>query len=210
MMGMEIQQAVLKSRLEIYEAVLEQLAGNIDNHIGQLAAAVKFKIAAMQLTGNQNSAADIEETQMMLSELIKGLQNISNNSYIICLSEMEIISAVEMEIGRFCRVAGVRVNFSLNGTVYRFAIEKTILLFRTWQQVMASLFEEGKCNGLLVAITYQPQLVSIRISSDHTINASFFDGDIYERAELVGIKCTVQNKTRTATQNSIILELTTP
>ncbi|MCW3105693.1 MAG: Histidine kinase [Segetibacter sp.] len=208
-MDIKIQQAVMQSQLEIYQAALEHLSGNIDNHIGQIAAAVKFKIAAMQLTGKQNSLADIEETQVMLSELIKGLQHISNNSYIVCLSEMDIISAVEMEVERFSRVADLRVRFSLKGAVYRFSTEKTILLFRTWQQVMCTLFDAGQCEGLLVTIMYKPQLVSIRVSSDSKINAFFFTGDIYERAQLVGIKYTLENKNTTATPNSIILELTT-
>lgn len=70
---------VLKEKLEICQKALEQLAGDINNNLGQIAATVKVRLSIMQLNPGENNEQNIEDIKTMLSQLIRGLQNIAGN-----------------------------------------------------------------------------------------------------------------------------------
>ena len=85
------QQEELKLKLDICQQALEQLAGDINDNLAQLAATIKLNLYIIQKRPNQNNEKLFEEIRSMLSELIKGLQNIAGdkvNSIILDLPKI--------------------------------------------------------------------------------------------------------------------------
>lgn len=73
------QHTALRSKLEMCQRALEQLAGDINNNLGQVAATIKIRLNIIQLQPIENNQKNIDEIKDLLSELIKGLQDIAGN-----------------------------------------------------------------------------------------------------------------------------------
>lgn len=201
--------AILQSKLEICQQALYQSVEDVNNHLGQLAAAVNLQLAILQSKENGYDTKALLEVQHLLSELISGLQHMANNNQIISIFDQEIAEGIQTCINNYWVHTSTVVTFKKIGFSGRVNDDQKIIFYRFWYELMQHLLHIQHARYIHMVMLFQPGRALLKIYSNEPVAFSRELEELAIRASLFHIHIISDKKNAFDPEIYISLELDT-
>lgn len=188
----QIENQLLKSRVEIQENTLKTVSQEIHDNIGQLLALVKLNLYSAAAKYKDES---LDQTYSLLGDVIVDLRNLNktfNPDYVL---RDGLLEAIEREVAILNRTQRFKIEFEKEGDTDFIKGEKEVILFRMIQEALHNVMKHANAKNIEIKARSNPKMAMFSVSDDgngfQQCNAKPFGmglANLEERARLIDAK----------------------
>lgn len=145
---------VLRSQLEIRENTFKTMAQELHDNIGQLLSVVKLSLSSLPLEKDHQAQALVKHSLDVLNKAIIDLSDLSKSLHPDRITDIGLADSIRFELAAIQKAGLLEVQFSIAGREVRLPEEKTIFLFRIFQEIVNNVLKHSKATKIYVMITY--------------------------------------------------------
>ncbi len=151
----EYDQELLRSQLEIQESTLKTIAQELHDNIGQMLSVVKLSMAGLGIAKDHPAHASIENSRDILNRAIIDVANLTKSLHTDRIAQIGLLEAVRFEVDIIKKTGLVNINFSSSGEEEHLDDQKSIFLFRMFQEILNNTLKHSKAKQINVAINFR-------------------------------------------------------
>jgi len=159
----QIENQILKSRVEIQENTLKSISLEIHDNIGQLLSLVKLNLFTAAAKYSDES---LNETYILLGQVISDLRNLNktfNPDYIL---RDGLLQAIEQEVSLMNRSQQFSIKFEQEGDLDFIKGEREVILFRMIQEALHNVVKHANAKNIEIKARMNHQTALFSISDD--------------------------------------------
>jgi signal transduction histidine kinase len=216
----QYQQELLRSQLEIQETTFKSIAQELHDNIGQVLSVVKLSLSILPLEKDHVAYESVQTSRQMLNKVIFDMGNLTKSMHTDRITQIGLIEAMRFDLDALQRTGLLKVDFSVSGDEYRFEDQRSIFLYRMFQEMMNNILKHSKATHVNIAVNY---LIDNKFVLKVEDNGVGFDVDkkrttassssgiglksMTNRASLIGAQITVQSQPGKGTSIRVELPL---
>jgi len=162
-MEQQIENSLLKSRVEIQENTLKTISQEIHDNIGQLLALVKLNLHS---AAAKHSDETLNETYMLLGQVISDLRNLNktfNPDYIL---RDGLLDAIGREVSILNRTKMFNIKFVREGELDFIKGEREVILFRMIQESLHNVVKHAEAQNIEIKAQINHKTATFSVSDD--------------------------------------------
>ncbi|OIR08298.1 signal transduction histidine-protein kinase/phosphatase DegS [mine drainage metagenome] len=218
----EFDQELLRSQLEIQEKTLKTISQELHDNVGQMLSVVKLTMASAGIKKEDPAYQTIFESREILNKAILDLGNLTKSLHTDRITQIGLDQAIEFEINTIRRTGLMPIEFThtKNDSIKTLDPQKSIFLFRMFQEILNNTLKHSKATLVNVSINYTKDNIFILKIADNGVgfdveekkdrpSASGGVGlkSMINRAKLINAKFIINSKIGTGTSITITLPL---
>lgn len=209
------QNALLQSQLEMQEQTFQNISREIHDNIGQKLTLAKLHLNTLDLSDNNSSLIQVNDSVEMISEAIKDLSDISRSMSSEIILNNGLIRALEFETEQLHKSGRYVITLSISSNTAFLEANKELVLFRIVQEALNNIVKHAEATTITIKLHYHSNLLNLVIID----NGKGFsnNGDIQNGAGLINMKkrahtlngkCIINSKTGGGTAIKIEIPIT--
>src|SRR5882757_5439035 len=131
----EYQQELLRSQLEIQEATFKTIAMELHDNIGQVLSVIKLSLSILPLDKEHPAYESVLNSRQMLNKVIFDMGNLTKSMHTDRITQIGLVEAMRFDLDSLQRTGLLKVNFSVEGNEYKLEDQRSIFLFRMFQEM---------------------------------------------------------------------------
>lgn len=207
----------LRSQLEIQENTFKSIAQELHDNIGQMLSVVKLSLSVLPIEKEHKAYDQIENSRQILNKAIFDLSNLTKSLHTDRIAQVGLADSIRFESYALNKTGIVEVKFELNGLERQLDDQKSIFLFRIFQEAMNNVLKHARATEVEVILNYLDNIFTLEIRdnglgfnvAEKRQSADSFSGvglkSIFNRAKLIGADLSIDSKPGTGTR--ILIEL---
>ncbi len=204
-----------KSRIEIQEQTLKNVAWELHDNIGQLLSVANMQLNILSRNIDESSRAPVLEVREIVGNSLQEVRSLSKslNNEVIEYSGLEI--SVKNELDRFNRLKIINSQMNVEGESYEIPQKDSIILFRILQEFFSNVIKHSRADNLEVRFEYLPEELQIK-ASDNGIGFNLNEVqknsgliNMQSRAEIINSRFLLTSSKGTGTSLSLICPIKT-
>ena len=213
-------QELLRSQLEIQESTLKVIAQELHDNIGQMLSVIKLWMAILPVEKEHPAFEGLENSRQMLNKIIYDLADLTKSLHTDRIAEIGLLEAIRFEVVTLRKTGLVQIDFSVSGTEYHFDDQKSIFLFRMFQEMMNNILKHSKASSVSISVIYSTDdKFALRVEDNgigfnaekkqKQISSSSGIGlkSMMNRARLIGAEISIQSQPGSGTVIAVELPL---
>ena len=164
-------QELLKSQLEIQEQTLLNISQEIHDNIGQTLSLAKLQLNSWQDAGTRD---ELQPTKDLIARSINDLRDLSKSLNPDRIAGIGLVESIIHDLQLLQKTNTLHVHFEVQGDEIKLTPEKTIIVFRIFQELMSNAIRHAEATRLDVLMNYEASSVELSV----TDNGKGFEGEI--------------------------------
>lgn len=144
----------LQSQMEIQETTLQAIAQELHDNIGQMLSVVKLSLSVLPLEKDQPAFEMVKNSQQMLNKAILDLSDLTKSMHTDRIVDVGLSDSIRFELASIKRTGILQVDFSVTGMEIPFDGQKSIFLFRMFQEMLNNILKHAKATFVTVSLIY--------------------------------------------------------
>jgi two-component system NarL family sensor kinase len=216
----EYQQELLRSQLEIQETTFKTIAMELHDNIGQVLSVVKLSLSILPLDAAHPAYESVQNSRQMLNKVIYDMGNLTKSLHTDRIAQIGLVEAMRFDLESLRRTGLIEADFSVTGDEYHFEDQRSIFLYRMFQEMLNNILKHSKATRVNIAVNYsidnkfvlkvEDNGVGFDVEKKHT-QASSSSGiglkSMTNRASLIGAKISIQSQPGKGTSIKVELPL---
>ena len=203
----QYQQELLRSQLEIQEITFKTIAQELHDNIGQVLSVIKLSLSILPLEKAHAAYESVQTCRQMLNKVIFDMSNLTKSMHTDRITQIGLVEAMRFDLDSIQRTGLLKVDFSVTGEEYKLEDQRSIFLFRMFQEMMNNILKHSKATHVNIAVNYSIDNKFVLKVEDNGVGfdiekkrtqASSSSGiglkSMTNRASLIGAQITVQSK----------------
>lgn len=160
---------MLKSKIELQEQVLNSVAAEIHDNLGQMLSVVKLNLVKLgrMVGGNAEKETElIDELKVQVSGVINDMRSITKTLSQDFISNFGLEESLKIELDKVNRTGFLTTNLRTVGTPYKFDGRIQIVLFRIAQELLNNAIKHAEAKNLTVELHYFPDDLILTVTDD--------------------------------------------
>ncbi len=216
----QYQQELLRSQLEIQETTFKTIAQELHDNIGQVLSVVKLSLSILPLEKNHQAYESVQASRQMLNKVIFDMGNLTKSMFTDRITQIGFVEAIRFDLDSIQRTGLLQINFSVEGEEYKLEDQRSIFLFRMFQEMMNNILKHSKATHVNIAVNYSIDNKFVLKVEDNGVGfdvekkrtqASSSSGiglkSMTNRASLIGAHITVKSQLGKGTSVTVDLPL---
>lgn len=207
----------LRSQLEIQENTFKTIAQELHDNIGQMLSVVKLSLSVVPVEKDHKAFDQIKNSQEILNKAIFDLSNLTKSLHTERIADIGLLESIRFELYNIKKTGIVQVKFNAHGEETPFSEQKSIFLFRMFQETMNNILKHAKATEVVVDLMYQDDIFVLEIKdngvgfnvTDKQQSTSSGSGvglrSLYNRARIIGADITINSEPNAGT--TVLIEL---
>jgi len=207
----------LRSQLEIQENTFKAIAQELHDNIGQMLSVVKLSLSVLPIDKTHGAYEQVQNSQQILNKAIYDLSNLTKSLHTDRIAQVGLADSIRFELYSIKKAGIMGVQFHLAGTEIQLDDQKSIFLFRIFQETLNNILKHAQATDVTVNLNYLENMFSLEIQdngigfnvSEKQHSANSFSGvglkSIFNRAKLIGADLSIDSKHGIGT--TILIEL---
>jgi two-component system, NarL family, sensor kinase len=207
----------LRSQLEIQENTFKTIAQELHDNIGQMLSVVKLSLSALPIEKTHTAYEQVQNSQQMLNKAIYDLSNLTKSLHTDRIAQVGLSDSIRFELYGIKKAGIMEVQFHQQGTEMELDDQKSIFLFRIFQESLNNILKHAKATEVIVNLSYLDNIFVLEIKDNgvgfnltekqQSTKSSSGVGlkSIFNRAKLIGADISIDSKADSGT--TILIEL---
>ena len=207
----------LRSQLEIQENTLKTIAQELHDNIGQMLSVVKLSLSILPVEKDHPATAQIQNSQQVLNKAIYDLSNLTKSLHSDRISEIGLAESIRFELYSVKKAGILDVQFNQTGTEILFDEQRSIFLFRIFQEALNNLLKHARATKVSVDLNYSETIFVMEIAdngkgfdvAEKRKSTSSSSGvglkSLFNRAKLIGADLSINSSPANGT--TLLIEL---
>jgi len=188
----EFAEILLKSKLEIKEQTLQNIAYELHDNLGHSASLIKIYLNTINLDNPKDIENKVFESKELVKQLIKDIKLLSLDLNSDRIIQHGINNALKMESERLNKTDTFSINFDVKGQEFDLSSSKVIILYRMYQEIINNIIKHSNASEVLIEVEFLENLFILVIKDngigfDITKNNSLGNGltNLKSRAKII-------------------------
>ncbi len=211
----------LRSQLEIQENTFKSIAQELHDNIGQMLSVTKLTLSILPIEKDHPASEPLHHSQEVLNKAIIDLSNLTKGLHTDRIAQVGLAESIKFELYALKNAGILQVHFQQEGSEIEFNEEKSIFLFRIFQETINNILKHAKASEVSVNLDYQSDLFCLEIEdngvgfnvAEKQQSTTSYKGvglkSIFNRAQLIGAQISIDSSPGSGTKTSIRLPLNT-
>lgn len=185
----QLQNQLLKSKVEIQESTFRFMSREIHDNIGQVLSILKMNI---KMASSRYDDEILKDSELQLGKVITDLRNLNKSFDPEHVLKDGLVKAIESEIRQIQNSGTLNASFEFTGSGDLDKGENEVILFRMIQECIHNVIKHSEAESLIVTVRFQPDIVEFCIADDgigfdpdKTVMKGMGLGSLNERARLL-------------------------
>lgn len=184
-MEKKLDQEIAKSKIEMREQSLKNIAWELHDHVGQLLSIAKMQLSIMQPALPQQYHEQLNEINKLIGDSLQEIRLLSKTLNPDVISTMGLTRSIGMELQRFNKLNFLEASLSITGDETPFDQRDEIIVFRILQEFFLNVIKHSKATSLIVSVTYLADRLVIRAQDN---GVGFDAANIVKGSGLINMK----------------------
>jgi two-component system NarL family sensor kinase len=211
----------LRSQLEIQENTFKTIAQELHDNIGQMLSVTKLSLSVLPVEKDHAAFEPVQSSLQLLNKAILDLSNLTKGLHSDRITQVGLTESIRFELYALKKAGILHAIFHQEGEEIEFGEQKSIFLFRIFQESLNNILKHAKATEIRVNLVYGEDLFILEIIDNgvgfnvdektKTAMASAGVGlkSLFNRAKLIGADMTMTSEPGEGTTILIELPLTT-
>jgi len=202
----QFQQALLQTEIEIRELTLINVSRELHDNLGQVASLLKMTI-------NQIDDPIIQESNVLVNQLISDIKSISTSLKGNQLSELGLEGAIEQDVQRINKLTLIQLQFSNALGQVEVPSSSSIFMYRMYQEIINNILSHSQATEAQIHLKHLDNELLLE-ASDNGIGFSNLKqngnglNNLEERCKILGAQLNIDSSPNKGTKIQINLPLT--
>lgn len=207
----------LRSQLEIQENAFKTIAQELHDNIGQMLSVAKLSLSVLPVDKEHEAFEPLQGSVQTLNKAIVDLSNLTKGLHTDRIAQVGLTESIRFELYALKKAGILQVQFHQEGTEVEFGEQKSIFLFRIFQESLNNILKHAKATEMSVSLDYQDDLFILEIKDngigfnieEKKQSTASYSGvglkSLFNRAKLIGADMTMTSEPGKGT--TILIEL---
>jgi len=150
----QYQQELLRSQLEIQETTFKTIAQELHDNIGQVLSVIKLSLSILPLEKEHGAYESVQTSRQMLNKVIYDMGNLTKSLHTDRITQIGLLEAMRFDLDSMERTGLLKVGWSVTGDEYRLEDQRSIFLYRMFQEMMNNILKHSKATHVNIAVNY--------------------------------------------------------
>jgi signal transduction histidine kinase len=150
----EYEQEVLRSQLEIQETTMNTLAQELHDNIGQTLSVIKLWMSMVPIEKDHEAYEGVQNSKEMLHKVIRDIADLTKSLHTERIADIGLSEAINFDLASIRRAGILKINFEALGEEFHFPDQKSVFIFRMYQEMMHNIIKHSKATHVLVSLVY--------------------------------------------------------
>ncbi|AXY76291.1 hypothetical protein D3H65_20855 [Paraflavitalea soli] len=195
----QYEQEVLRSQLEIQEETFKMIGQELHDNIGQVLSVVKLSLAILPIDKTHEAYEPILNSRQILNKAALDLSDLTKSLHSDRIAQIGLVEAIRFELESVRKSGLMEVDFEVDGFEHHFDGQKSIFLFRMFQEMLNNILKHSKASRVNVSLVFSNDDKFVLILADNgvgfdveakrnSVSSSSGVGlkSIFNRAKLIG------------------------
>ncbi|RYY62414.1 MAG: hypothetical protein EOO05_02920 [Chitinophagaceae bacterium] len=201
----------LRSQLEIQENAFKTMGQELHDNIGQMLSVAKLTLSVLPIEKDHAAFDQLQNSKEVLNKAIFDLSNLTKSLHTDRITQVGLSDSIRFELYALKKAGILDVHFHVEGAEEHFNEQKSIFLFRMFQESLNNILKHSKATDVDVNLSYVEDLFILEISDNgvgfnvaekkQSTNSHSGVGlkSIFNRAKLIGADLSIQSDTNSGT-----------
>lgn len=162
----EYEREALKSQLEIQEETFKNIGQELHDNIGQMLSVVKLSLAVLPMDEKNEAWKPVQEARQVLNKAMMDLANLTKSLHTDRIAQIGLAESIHFELESINRTGLLEIEFSIVGMEQSLDDQKSIVLFRIFQENLNNILKHSKAKHVQVSLTYSDDMFAMKITDD--------------------------------------------
>ncbi|HVY75428.1 MAG TPA: sensor histidine kinase [Puia sp.] len=217
------EQEMLRSQLEIQEHTMKNIAQELHDNIGQTLSVIKLWMSIVPIEKSHPASEGIENSKEMLHKVIREMADLTKSLHTDRISDIGLKEAIGFDIASLKRTGLLKIDYEVVGEEFHFPEEKSIFLFRMYQEMMNNILKHSKASEVNISIVYSDDYTFVLTIQDNGVgfntqqkkesvagSSGLGLKSMRNRASLIGANLSILSEPGNGTTISVELALNQP
>ncbi len=140
----------LRSQLEIQENTFKTIAQELHDNIGQMLSVTKLSLSLLPLEKEHPAFAQLQNSKEVLNKAILDLSSLTKGLHSDRIAQVGLAESIRYELVALKNAGILQVKFHSEGTELEFNDQKSIFLFRIFQEALNNVLKHAKATEIQV------------------------------------------------------------
>lgn len=208
---------VLRSQLEIQENTFKNIAQELHDNIGQMLSVVKLTLSVLPVEKEHIAYEQVQGSQQLLNKAIFDLSNLTKGLHTDRIAQVGLAESIRFELYALKKAGLLQVQLLVEGTEAEFNEQKSIFLFRIFQEALNNILKHSQATSVVVHLNFYEEFFIMEIEdngvgfnveekkSSSRSSSGVGLKSLYNRAKLIGADLSIDSKPGIGT--TILIEL---
>jgi two-component system, NarL family, sensor kinase len=150
----EYEQEVLRSQLEIQEETMKTIAQELHDNIGQSLSVIKLWMAIAPIDPEHEAFEGVQNSKELLHKVIRDMADLTKSLHTDRISDIGLSEAIKFDLATIRRAGILKIQFNLEGEEFHFPDQKSIFIFRMYQEIMNNIIKHSQAVNAMVSVNY--------------------------------------------------------
>ncbi|MET0638320.1 MAG: ATP-binding protein [Chitinophagaceae bacterium] len=201
----------LRSQLEIQENAFKTMGQELHDNIGQMLSVAKLTLSILPIEQTHPAYDQLQNSMEVLNKAIVDLSNLTKSLHTDRITQIGLSDSIRFELYALKKAGILEIFFHVDGTEEYFNEQKSVFLFRMFQESLNNILKHSKATQVKVNLSYFEDLFVMEISDNgvgfnvtekkQSTNSHSGVGlkSIFNRAKLIGADLTIQSDAKQGT-----------
>lgn len=216
----EYERETLKSQLEIQEETFKNIGQELHDNIGQMLSVVKLSLAVLPMSKEHDAWEPIQGARTILNKAMVDLANLTKSLHTDRIAQIGLAESIHFELENISRTGLIEVEYNVQGIEQSLDDQKSIVLFRVFQENLNNILKHSGAKHVQVTLTYLEDKFIMKVADDgvgfnveekkNSTSSAAGVGlkSIFNRAKLIGAEISMYSEPGHGTIVTIQLPLT--
>jgi two-component system, NarL family, sensor kinase len=150
----EYEQEVLRSQLEIQESTMKTIAQELHDNIGQSLSVIKLWMAIAPIEVEHEAFEGVQNSKELLNKAIRDMADLTKNLHTDRITDIGLSEAIRFDLASIRRAGLLKIDFDVEGDEFHFPDQKSIFIFRMYQEMMNNILKHSRAKNVIVSLIY--------------------------------------------------------
>jgi two-component system, NarL family, sensor kinase len=150
----EYEQEVLRSQLEIQETTMKTIAQELHDNIGQSLSVIKLWMSMAPIEQGHEAYEGVQTSKELLHKVIRDMADLTKSLHTDRIADIGLSEAIGFDLASIRRAGVLKINFQAEGEEFHFPDQKSIFIFRMYQEMMNNIIKHSQAIHVNVSIVY--------------------------------------------------------
>ncbi len=207
----------LRSQLEIQENTFKTIAQELHDNIGQMLSVTKLSLSLLPVDKDHDAYQPLQSSREVLNKAIVDLSYLTKGLHTDRIAQVGLSESIRYELLALKNAGILQVRFHKQGDEVDFSEQKSIFLFRIFQEALNNVLKHSKATEISVNLEFLDNLFTMEIKdngagfnvAEKKQSATSYSGvglkSMFNRAKLIGADLTMTSEPGQGT--TILIEL---